>query len=285
MNVEGSPLSPVVAVVMDRVFVSRPDRGEVIEVGFDGKIAQRWHGRPTPFKSPRGLAVTRRHMYVADVGANRIYRLDRLQNHMDVVAGNGKGEPAREFLWRTPKACPLAQPMGLAREGNTLLMSLGGARQIWALEIEYNALGRAAGTGNPGFVDGEFLFANFQRPTDLAVAWKGERVYIADAGKLRCLDFTMKAIRTVPLPDDAPLTGLAADRDRYLFTVQQGSREVKVWDTHGERTVGRFVLPWNMETASLAWSKEELWALAETGEVMARKRPNTDLFEVVALTR
>lgn len=279
-----NPYSPVICATLDSVFVSRPQQQEIVQAEYDGRVVQRWHSRTKQFQIPRGLVLTRKHVFVADVGANRIFRIDRLNQNMDVVAGNGKAERPKEFLWRTPKACPLAQPMGLVREGGTLLIALAGVRQIWALELEYNALGRAAGTGNGGFVDGPFLHANFERPTDLVAAWKGERIYILDAGKLRCLDFPVKAIRTVPLPVSAHIAAIAADRERMLYTVEKGAREVQVWDTHSEHPVGRFALPWTLETVSMHWYGGELWALAEGGELMARKHADSDVFEAVTFS-
>jgi len=269
---------------MDRVFVSRPERAEVVEADYEGKIMQRWHGKPTPLQVPQGLAVTRRSIYVADIGANRILALDRIHNRADVIAGNGKAEPPKEFYWQVPKACPLARPTGLIRDGGTLLISVAGLRQIWALEIQPNIIGRAAGSGNSGAQDGEFLFASFENPTGLALAAKGERVYIADAGRLRCMDFPLKSIRTVPLAAGEHVTSVTADRDRYLFTTDRSAREVKIWDTHGEHVIGRYALPWALDTASISWSKGELWALADNGRLLARKRADQDSFEVVALS-
>ena len=85
---------------------------------------------------------------------------------------------------------------------STLVLSLWGAQEGWAVRpLSANIALVAGGEGRPGFKDGSFTSALFNRPLGLAVSEDGTRLYVADSGNNR--------IRVIHLDQNNEVTTLA----------------------------------------------------------------------------
>ncbi len=150
---------------------------------------------------PNGLALdpTERQLYIADVGANRIRRVDLANGRISTFAGTGRarhdgdgGPSASASIWgaRAVDVGPDGLVYILEREGNSLRVVNPLNRLITTI----------AGTGSKGYSGdgGPARLATFNGPKELAIDRRGN-IWIVDTENhaIRFIDAKTKVIRTV----------------------------------------------------------------------------------------
>src|SRR5690606_4309041 len=120
------------------------------------------------FSSPRGLALWKDALYVADSGNHAIRRVPLL-GHGDVetVAGNGSpGLAPERSAGESDDALrgPLNAPWDLVAAQDHLYIAMAGAQQVWDLDLTARTLQPLAGSGRLGLVDGAGPRAAFGQP-------------------------------------------------------------------------------------------------------------------------
>ncbi len=149
------------------------------------------------FAQPSGLALIHNTMYVADPEGSIIRAVDLSAGKVRTLAGgtrdlfdfgdrDGRGDHAR-----------LQHPLGLAVNGDKLLIADTYNHKIKELDTQSRAVQTFLGSGQPGQNDGPS--ATFYEPGGLAVA--GDKLYVADTNNhaIRVVDLKTKETRTLPI--------------------------------------------------------------------------------------
>ena len=173
----------------DVLYVSDSGNNRVLEVNFEGRILRQfgsgnhgfWDGKSgdAGFSDPKGLALIRDHLYVADRGNHAIRRVKLLTGDVETVAGNGTHGLAMSGETNDPRSVALNSPRDLAAVGDRLFIAMGGQNQVWSLDLNTSKLAVFAGSGRYGMDDGDAKGATFAQPAGLTV--HSGVLYVADA--------------------------------------------------------------------------------------------------------
>ncbi len=84
-------------------------------------------------------------------------------------------------------------------ESGRIFISDTGNNRIIVADIESSQIVDVIGSGNPGFLDGDFSDAEFRQPQGLAFDPNGEKLYIADTENhaIRLIDFVSREVTTL----------------------------------------------------------------------------------------
>lgn len=190
-----------------RLYVADTGNHRILECTHDGRVLRRI-GTGTRdfvdgladvsgFNAPRGMALLQDRLYVADTGNHAIRRINTRTGEVDTLVGSGRsGEPVAG-VFRMPKDAALDRPWALAVADSTLLVTLAGAHQLWAIELGAGLLRHVSGSGRFGSDEGGAEDATFAQPSALAVV--GDRAYVLDAASssLRELRLGDGSVRTL----------------------------------------------------------------------------------------
>jgi DNA-binding beta-propeller fold protein YncE len=193
---------------------------------------------------PNGLALdrTERLLYIADVGGNRVRRVDLATGRISTFAGTGRarhdgdgGPAAAASVWgaRAVEVGPDGLVYILEREGNSL-------RVVHPLT---HLITTVAGTGAKGYSgdSGPARFATFNGPKELAVDRSGN-IWIVDTENhaIRMIDAKTNVIRTVAgrgrpgrEGDGGPAINASLDRPHGVAVGPDGT--FWIGDTHNHR--------------------------------------------------
>ena len=169
------------------IFVVDGGNHRIRKVGADGTVStlagsgkkgyQDGAGAQARFNYPGGIATDKKgNVYVADYGNHRI-RMISADGNVKTLAGSGKQGNADGAAL----AAEFSFPQGLAVDplsGDVLVADYGN-ECIRMLSPETGIVSTVAGTGEPGFDDGDK--ATFNQPRGVACDGKGN-VYLADRG-------------------------------------------------------------------------------------------------------
>ncbi|MCY4566656.1 MAG: hypothetical protein OXE40_19510, partial [Gammaproteobacteria bacterium] len=138
------------------------------------------------FRVPTGVAVDATgNLYIADLGNNRVRRLDAVTGIVATVAGTGEGSfggdggPAVDAHLFTPRR------VALDANGNLYVAEVQNSR-VRRVEAATGVISTVAGTGATGFSGdgGPAVDASLDRPAGLGLDASGN-LYIADTGNQR----------------------------------------------------------------------------------------------------
>lgn len=190
-----------VIATSDLLYVSDSGNNRILEVNFEGRILRTfgsgnhgfWDGKMADagFSDPKGLALVRDYLYVADRGNHAIRRVKLLTGDVETVAGNGTHGVLVGGEQNDARAIALNSPCDLTAVGEKLFIAMSGQHQIWMLDLNTMRLSVFAGSGRYGMDDGEPKSATFARPSGLTVS--ANTLYVADADN--------SAIRAVRVAD------------------------------------------------------------------------------------
>lgn len=198
---------------------------------------------------PNGLALdpTERLLYIADVGANRVRRLDLATGRISMFAGTGRakhdgdgGPAATASIWgaRAVDVGPDGLVYILEREGNSLRVVHPLTRLITTI----------AGTGAKGYSGdgGPARLATFDGPKELAIDRRGN-IWIVDTENhaIRFIDARTNVIRTVAGQgrpggegDGGPATRASLNRPHGVAVGPDGTFWIGDSHNHRVRKVG-----------------------------------------------
>ena len=158
-------------------------------------------GTNAQFNLPRGLALSGTKLYVSDASNHRIRAIDLASANKAVstVAGSGRAGFANHA---TGTNAQFNNPSGLAvsKDGSTLYVADLVNHRIRAINLASatKAVTTIAGSGTAGFADNTTgTSAQFNSPIGLAVS--GNTLYVTDSTnhRIRAIDLTTKAVRTI----------------------------------------------------------------------------------------
>ena len=177
------------AASADRLYIADTGHHRILECNHAGRVMRQFglgtadfidgDAGEAAFRRPRGLALAREALYVADTGNHALRRINLSNGHVDTLCGNGRaGEPV-EGVVSNPALAPLDGPHDVAVAGNELLVAMAGDNRIWSYDLGRAELRWRAGAGALEERDGSGHLAAFAQPT--AVAAVQQALYVCDA--------------------------------------------------------------------------------------------------------
>ncbi len=149
--------------------------------------------------SPHSIAIdtAKGHLYVADIGNNRIRMIDLSTGIIDTIAGNGEKVPPVDGQIATGK--PMIEPRALYIRNRDLWIALRNGHSVWRMDLDTKMLEHIAGTGEKGYSGdgGPAVDATMNGPKGIAVAADGS-IYVVDTENqvIRVIDPETKRIET-----------------------------------------------------------------------------------------
>lgn len=130
------------------------------------------------FNSPKGLVVDNKdNLYVADSGNHRIRKIDLNTGQVSTLAGNGKEECSQGPVAATNAGFKMPHDVTVGSGGNVIYVANTLCHQIAVISKGVVAI--HAGTGAVGYKDDAREYAQFNRPSGVALDSAG-KVYVAD---------------------------------------------------------------------------------------------------------
>jgi len=212
--------------------------GRITTVAGTGKEGFSGDGGPATqaqLKVPHGIVLDGRGgLFIADIGNNRIRRVDLDSGVIGTFAGTGEPGVARDGA--KADESPLPGPRALAARGDSLWVVLREGHSVWRIDLKTRLLGHIGGTGKSGYTGdgGPALEATFHGPKGLEVDGQG-RLFIVDSenDSVRLLDTRTGRVETIAgrgksrrfSGDDGPARqaelsqphGICLDRDGTVY--------------------------------------------------------------------
>lgn len=171
------------------LYVADTGHNRVLECTPDGRILRQFGSgsagfidggsAEASFLAPRGLALWKDALYVADTGNHAVRRISLLDGDVDTLAGTGRAGPCPEQAPSDPASCALNAPWSLATAFDKLYVAMAGWNQIWEYDLGRRSLRALAGSGALALGDGEQQAAHFAQPAGLALAQN--TLFVADS--------------------------------------------------------------------------------------------------------
>lgn len=148
------------------------------------------------FRGPQGLAWEGERVWVADTGNHCVRVIDLDEATVTRVAGTG-ARGALDLREPAPaRSVALRAPWGLAVDAQRVIVSMAGARQLWAYDLDEATLAPWSGSGREALLDGSHAGAAYAQPA--GVAQRNGTLYVADSGA--------SAVRAVELASGSVVT-------------------------------------------------------------------------------
>ncbi|MEE8232149.1 MAG: alkyl hydroperoxide reductase, partial [Thermoplasmata archaeon] len=222
--------------------------------GQQGTAIRQWGpARELSLNSPWDLCLGDGRLFMAMAGCHQIWVMDLSKARLELFAGTGK-----EAVIDGPRLnAALAQPSGLAIDGQTLYVTDSEASAIRAIDIHSTGFLRTlVGEGLFVFGDHDGVAEEVRLQHPLGISCVGGQVYVADTynHKIKVLYPTMRAVKTVfgsgrpgdqdgPTPEFSEPGGLSAAEDR-LYIADTNNHGIRVAElTSGEATTLKLVMP------------------------------------------
>ncbi|MDG2524369.1 redoxin domain-containing protein [Stenotrophomonas sp. HITSZ_GD] len=217
------------AASADRLFIADSGHHRVLECNHAGRVLRQF-GLGTAdfmdgglgeaaFRRPRGLALAREALYVADAGNHALRRVHLSSGRVDTLCGNGRaGEPVEGVVGEATQVS-LDSPQGVTVAGNELLVAMAGDNRIWGYDLGRGELRWRAGAGALDERDGSGHLAAFAQPT--AVVAVQQTLYVCDAlgSAIRSMQLRGDLVQTL-VGGQGPWEFGDADGPRHLARLQ-----------------------------------------------------------------
>lgn len=202
-------------------------------------------------RQPHSIALDGKGgLYIADIGNQRIRRVDLETGDISTIVGNGERAGPAEGP-ASPEQ-PILGPRALHITGETLWIALREGHSVWRMDLGRQELAHIAGDGTGGFRDGHGRGARFDGPKGIVATVDGW-LYVVDTENhaIRAVDPLTGEVRTVAGsgPDgggfggeggpalEAKLDrphGIAADSRGRLFVGDTNNHRVRVLERVGQ---------------------------------------------------
>lgn len=225
------------------LYVADTGRNRVLECTLDGRVLRQFGSGSSgfvdggsaeaSFLAPRGLALWKDALYVADTGNHALRRISLLDGDVDTLAGTGRRGSSPESAPADPRQCALSAPWSLATAFDKLYVSIAGWNQIWEYDLGRRSFSQLAGTGRLARTDGDGATAEFAQPAGLALAQ--QTLFIADsaASAVRGVQLASGRVQSLlgaGLYDFGDVDGpLAQARLQYPLALALDPRTPQLW--------------------------------------------------------
>ena len=150
-------------------------------------------------RRPHSIALDDRgNLYIADIGNQRIRRVELERGTIESIAGNGKAALPQDG--GPTRGRPVAGPRALACADGALWVALREGHSVWRIDLETDTWHHVAGTGEAGYSGdgGPARKARFNGPKGIAVGPHG-MVYVADTENhvIRRIDVAAGRVTTI----------------------------------------------------------------------------------------
>jgi sugar lactone lactonase YvrE len=178
-----------IAASEQRLYVADSGRHRILECTHAGRVLRQFGTSSAglidggideaAFHRPRGLALGRDTLYVADAGNHAVRRIDLNSGRTVTLCGNGSvGSPIEGLLGKAA-AVSLDHPYGVTLVGNRVLIAMAGDNRIWGYDQVQMTLQICAGTGALEHLDGSLRSSAFAQPCSLVALHN--RLFVCDA--------------------------------------------------------------------------------------------------------
>ncbi len=186
-----------ILVTDHHLYVADSGHHQVLECTRDGRVLRRFGSgqaefidgpiHAASFRHPRGLAIGRDILFVADTGNHALRRIRLVDGDVLTLAGNGRAGQPMEGVVGAGRNVALDQPWSVAASEDRAYVALAGCNQIWAYDHAQRTLQHVAGSGALALVDGDGRASAFAQPSGLALVHA--LLYVTDsaASALRSL--------------------------------------------------------------------------------------------------
>ena len=279
-----------IAVSDTRLYVADSGHHRILECDHAGNILRQFGtGRAglqdgpaavAAFQRPRGLALQRDALFVADTGNHALRCIGLRSGDTETILGNGRRGVEPQAAGAANGIALLDQPCGIQASLNRLYIAMAGENCICSYDLVNRSLEPVAGSGHLSVSDGNGVAASFAQPTALAL--RQDVLYACDAAG--------SALRTVYLRDGRVQTLLGestfefgridgprhAARVQYPCAIALDPKEPVLWilDTGNDRlcclrlgggVLSTYALHQPLHSpAGLACSENTVW-IADTG--------------------
>jgi DNA-binding beta-propeller fold protein YncE len=220
------------------------------------------------FNHPRGFAVTRDALYIADTDNHMIRRADFKTGTVTRVAGTGERGTDRDVTHADGLKTAIASPWDakIMSDNKTLIIAMAGLHQLWTLDTEKNTVSVLAGTGAESIEDGKAANATLAQPSGIAVFHDDVYFVDAESSSLRVLtkDGNIKTLIGTGLFDFGIVDG---KYPRALLQHAQGL-DVQTGRVVLADTYNNALRLYDLNTQELSTIKLPEGALAEPGDIM-----------------
>ncbi|MCR9142690.1 MAG: hypothetical protein NXI24_10600 [bacterium] len=172
-------------------------------------------GNAARFSQPADITTDGTFFYVADLGNNKIRRIDPATGAVTTPYGPAAGSTASGDTDGTGNAARFTQPSAITTDGTHLYVTDFGNNKIRRIVIATGVVttlaGPAPGSTAGGDTDGTGNAARFTQP--FGIAYDGAHLYVADFGnnKIRRIDPTTGVVTTPYGPSQGNTAGGDAD--------------------------------------------------------------------------
>lgn len=231
------------AVSERHLYVADTGHNRVLECTLDGRILRQFGSgsggfidggsAEASFMAPRGLALWKDALYVADTGNHALRRISLLDGDVDTLAGTGRSGARPESGMPDPKQCVLNAPWALATAYDKLYVSMAGWNQVWEYDLGRRSLAPLAGSGTLALGDGEGQSSHFAQPSGLALAQ--HTLFVADSASssIRGIQLASGKVQTLMgagLYEFGDVDGsLAQARLQYPLSIVLDPRAPQLW--------------------------------------------------------
>jgi sugar lactone lactonase YvrE len=172
------------------LYVADSGHNRILECTLDGRILRQFGSGSSgfidggsaeaSFLAPRGLALWKDALYVADTGNHALRRISLHDGDVDTLCGTGKAGLRPDGSPADASHTALNAPWSVATAFDKLYISMAGWNQIWEYDLGRRSLAPLVGSGTSGLSDGEALNCHFAQPAGLALAQ--QTLFVADSG-------------------------------------------------------------------------------------------------------
>ncbi|TAL27976.1 MAG: hypothetical protein EPN97_15605 [Alphaproteobacteria bacterium] len=220
------------------------------------------------FNHPRGFAVAKDAIYVADTGNHMIRKADFKTGTVSRLAGTGERGTDRDVTDADGLKTAIASPWDakMLPDKKTLVIAMAGLHQLWTLDTEKNTLSVLAGTGAESIEDGKAADSTLAQPSGISVFHDDVYFVDAESSSLRVLtkDGNIKTLIGTGLFDFGIVDG---KYPRALLQHAQGL-DVQTGRVVLADTYNNALRLYDLQTNELSTIKLPEGALLEPGDIL-----------------
>lgn len=195
------------ALASNHLYIADSGHHRILECNLDGRILRQFGSgnsgfldggnNDASFHSPRGLALVRDMLYVADTGNHALRRIRLLDGDVDTIAGNGRAGAPLPSTEARAEDITLNAPWDVTASPERVFIAMAGSQQIWEYDLARRSFRAVAGSGRLALADGVGAAAAFAQPAGLALVQ--QMLYVIDSAgsALRSLHLGNGTVQTL----------------------------------------------------------------------------------------